>query len=83
MKGVAVAGSPRNLRLRGVALGAFRIYWRAVSPGLLPACRFLPTCSHYSYEAIARHGLAKGGMLTAWRLLRCNPFNDGGYDPVP
>jgi len=69
--------------VKGPALLAIRLYQRALSPYLLPACRFQPTCSHYSYEAIRRHGLVKGVILTAWRLLRCNPFNDGGYDPVP
>jgi putative membrane protein insertion efficiency factor len=47
------------------------------------ACRFHPSCSEYGYEAIDQHGLVKGTLLTAWRLLRCNPFNRGGYDPVP
>ncbi|MBN1266602.1 MAG: membrane protein insertion efficiency factor YidD [Anaerolineales bacterium] len=46
-------------------------------------CRFYPTCSHYSYEAIAKHGLLKGGLMSIWRVLRCNPFCRGGYDPVP
>ena len=52
---------------------------------LLPpdTCRFYPTCSRYGFTAIARYGLFKGGWMAAWRVLRCNPFNAGGYDPVP
>lgn len=51
----------------------------------LPAntCRFYPTCSHYGYQAIYKYGLFKGGWLAVWRVLRCNPFNRGGIDPVP
>jgi len=47
------------------------------------SCRFYPTCSHYGYQAIYRHGIFKGGGLAAWRILRCQPFSRGGYDPVP
>jgi uncharacterized protein len=46
-------------------------------------CRFYPTCSHYGYQAIYKYGLLKGGWLATWRILRCNPFNPGGLDPVP
>jgi hypothetical protein len=46
-------------------------------------CRFYPTCSHYGYQAVAKYGLLKGGAMAAWRVLRCQPFNPGGYDPVP
>ena len=48
-----------------------------------PSCRYIPTCSEYAVEAIERYGALKGGRLAAWRLLRCNPFSKGGYDPVP
>jgi putative membrane protein insertion efficiency factor len=61
-----------------------RLYQKIVSPSLPPdTCRFYPTCSHYSYQAIYKHGAFKGTFLTVWRVLRCNPFNPGGYDPVP
>jgi putative membrane protein insertion efficiency factor len=60
-----------------------RQYQRHISPSLPPGCRFQPTCSNYGYEAIDRHGALKGIALTFWRLLRCNPLNNGGYDPVP
>ena len=48
-----------------------------------PSCRYIPTCSEYAVEAIERYGALKGGRLAAWRVLRCNPFSKGGYDPVP
>lgn len=63
-------------------LAALRCYQRWISPLLPPSCRFYPTCSQYAYEAIERYGLLKGGALAAWRLLRCNPFCKGGFDPV-
>ncbi len=69
--------------MKAVALKAIRLYQQGISPALPPGCRFQPTCSHYGYEAIERHGLAKGSLLTFWRLARCNPFNRGGLDPVP
>ena len=52
---------------------------------LLPqdTCRFYPSCSHYGYQAIYKHGVIKGSLMAIWRVLRCNPFNSGGYDPVP
>jgi uncharacterized protein len=46
-------------------------------------CRFYPSCSHYGYQAVYKFGLIKGSLMAAWRVLRCNPFNPGGYDPVP
>ena len=46
-------------------------------------CPYVPSCSAYGYEAISKYGAVKGGLLTVWRILRCNPFSKGGYDPVP
>ena len=60
-----------------------RCYKRFISPMLPHACRFVPTCSEYAMEAIARHGIIRGGLLAAGRLLRCHPFARSGYDPVP
>lgn len=48
-----------------------------------PTCRFTPTCSNYAIEALDKYGFFKGGILVVWRIIRCNPFSKGGYDPVP
>jgi hypothetical protein len=60
-----------------------RFYKRFISPLLPPACRFHPTCSVYAMEALQKHGALRGLRLTLWRLLRCQPFHPGGFDPVP
>lgn len=65
-----------------VLLVLIRVYQMLVSPLLPPSCRFVPTCSHYGYEAIARYGALRGGWMTARRLARCNPLYPGGFDPV-
>ena len=59
-----------------------KAYKLALSPLLPPSCRFTPTCSEYAMDAIARYGAARGTLLAARRLLKCHPFNPGGYDPV-
>jgi putative membrane protein insertion efficiency factor len=69
--------------MKRIALGLIRFYQLAISPFTPPSCRYIPTCSQYGYEAITKHGLIKGGLLTAKRLLRCHPFSKGGIDPVP
>lgn len=68
---------------RWVLLLFIRAYQAVVSPAL-PAdtCRFYPSCSHYGYQAVYKHGAIKGSLKAIWRVLRCNPFNPGGYDPV-
>jgi len=58
-------------------------YRRYVSPALPARCRFYPSCSAYTLEALAKHGAVRGTGLAVWRLLRCHPFHPGGYDPVP
>nr|WP_207751313.1 membrane protein insertion efficiency factor YidD [Anaeromonas frigoriresistens] len=58
------------------------LYQRYISPLKGRTCRFYPTCSEYSVQALDRYGLIKGGMKSIWRILRCNPFNAGGYDPI-
>ena len=65
------------------ALGAIRFYQNFVSPSLPPSCRFTPTCSAYTYGAIERFGVARGALLGAHRLCRCQPLSRGGFDPVP
>jgi putative membrane protein insertion efficiency factor len=62
---------------------AIRSYQLLVAPLLPPACRYLPSCSQYAEEAIARHGAWRGGILAARRLCRCHPWGGSGYDPVP
>ncbi len=69
--------------LRAALLWAIRFYRENISPHTAPSCRFIPTCSQYGLEAIERFGAIKGGALTIWRVLRCNPWGKGGYDPVP
>lgn len=58
-------------------------YRKAVSPYVQPRCIYVPTCSKYAMEALDRYGALRGGLLVVWRILRCNPFARGGYDPVP
>ena len=74
---------PRVRLMAALALQAIGLYQRFISPLLPPACRFWPTCSRYAAQAIASHGLGRGGLLAVRRLFRCHPFNPGGYDPVP
>ncbi len=69
---------------RWILLALIRLYQLLISP-ILPAdtCRFYPTCSHYGYRAIYKYGVLKGGWMAVKRVVRCNPFNPGGFDPVP
>jgi putative membrane protein insertion efficiency factor len=60
-----------------------KIYQLIISPILPPSCRFTPTCSHYSMEALKKHGLVKGIWLSLKRIIRCHPWGGSGYDPVP
>lgn len=69
--------------MRRLALLPIRFYRYVISPMMGPHCRFYPSCSCYAQEAIETHGLWRGGWLSLYRLLRCNPWNHGGYDPVP
>jgi putative membrane protein insertion efficiency factor len=69
--------------MRKVLLFLIRLYQRTLSQITPPTCRFYPSCSEYGYQAIARYGVFKGGWMTVKRVARCNPFNPGGYDPVP
>jgi len=65
-------------------LWCIRFYQRNISPRRgMPCCRYIPTCSRYAITAIQRYGWWKGGWMALWRVLRCNPFSKGGYDPVP
>ncbi len=68
--------------LRMVVLGPILVYQRLISPALPRRCRYEPTCSRYAVQAIGRYGILRGLVLAGWRLLRCNPWSLGGYDPV-
>ncbi len=69
--------------LKAGVTGLIRLYRRYISPLKRPSCRFYPTCSEYAEQAVVKHGVVKGLLLAGWRVLRCNPLNPGGYDPVP
>ena len=75
-----------NGRIKSAAtalvLQVLRGYKWLISPLFPPACRYVPTCSEYAMEAVECYGVIRGGLLAGWRLLRCHPFVDGGYDPV-
>ena len=68
--------------LTRLVLAPIRVYQRLISPALPRRCRYHPSCSHYAVQAISGYGILRGGVLVGWRLLRCNPFSHGGYDPV-
>ncbi len=80
VKAAATDGmGPATVALRGVV---FAYQW-TLRPVIGANCRFEPSCSHYALDALARHGAARGGLLAVRRMLRCNPWNPGGFDPVP
>jgi len=68
--------------LRRVATAPILVYQRLISPGLPRRCKYEPTCSRYAAQAIRDYGILRGLVLASWRLLRCNPWSHGGYDPV-
>ncbi|NTU53627.1 MAG: membrane protein insertion efficiency factor YidD [Chlorobiaceae bacterium] len=78
-KGVGVIGRIVN----SVPILLIRCYQVLLSPLLGPSCKYHPTCSHYALEAFRQHNFFYASWLTVWRVLRCNPFSKGGYDPVP
>ena len=67
---------------KGVGVALVKGYRQFISPMLPPSCRFTPSCSLYTLQAIEKYGLLRGGLMGAWRVLRCHPFSEGGYDPV-
>lgn len=69
--------------MRSIVLAFIRFYKRYISPGLGSNCRFYPSCSQYTYTAIEKYGVLRGGWMGFRRILRCNPWNKGGFDPVP
>lgn len=69
--------------MKYAAILLIKFYRKFISPLKKPCCRFTPTCSQYAIEAFEKRGFFVGFLLTVWRILRCNPFGKGGYDPVP
>ena len=69
--------------MKNICIFIIKIYRKYISPLKKPCCRFTPTCSSYALEAFEKRGFFVGLLLTIWRVLRCNPFCKGGYDPVP
>ena len=69
--------------LKWLLIGLIRGYQLTLSPMLMPSCRFHPSCSAYALASVRTHGAVKGALLGGWRVLRCNPWNAGGLDPVP
>ena len=69
--------------MKRLALGLIRLYQKTISQGRKHSCRFVPSCSEYTFEAIEKHGLFRGVWLGSKRLVRCHPFQSGGFDPVP
>ncbi len=69
--------------MKELALEMIKLYQETLSRVMPPNCRFTPTCSHYTYEAISRFGVIRGSWMGMKRLARCHPLNKGGYDPVP
>ncbi len=72
-----------NYFIKAIVLGLIIFYKRFISPILPNVCKYQPTCSQYALESIERFGILKGCWMAVWRILRCNPFSKGGYDPVP
>ncbi|MDP4174259.1 MAG: membrane protein insertion efficiency factor YidD [Bacteroidota bacterium] len=68
--------------MRHLFIFLIRLYQKLISPLFPPSCRFYPSCSEYSLQAFKKYGVVKGGLKSIWRILRCNPFNKGGYDPL-
>ncbi|NMM62034.1 membrane protein insertion efficiency factor YidD [Clostridium sp. P21] len=68
--------------MKGFLIFFIKLYKKYISPLKGPCCRFYPTCSQYALDALEKHGVLKGGFMAIKRILRCNPFNKGGYDPV-
>lgn len=69
--------------IKNVLIKLIKLYQKYLSPMKTTKCPYYPSCSAYGLEAIKKHGAIKGSLLAAWRIIRCNPFSKGGYDPVP
>ena len=71
------------MQMKKILVWMIKFYQNCISPMSGSHCKFYPTCSQYGIEAIEKYGALKGGLMAIWRILRCNPFSKGGYDPVP
>lgn len=71
------------LIMKKIIIFSIKFYQKYISPMKRTKCPYIPSCSQYGLEAVQKYGAFKGGILTVWRILRCNPFSKGGYDPVP
>ncbi|MCR4989557.1 MAG: membrane protein insertion efficiency factor YidD [Lachnospiraceae bacterium] len=69
--------------MKNILIILIKVYRKYLSPLKHTKCPYIPTCSEYGLEAISKYGAFKGGFLALWRIIRCNPFSKGGYDPVP
>jgi hypothetical protein len=69
--------------LKKIIIASIKFYRKYLSPMKTTRCPYYPTCSAYGLEAVQKYGAFKGSLLAGWRILRCNPFSKGGYDPVP
>ena len=69
--------------MKKILIFIIKFYRKYLSPLMSTRCPYTPTCSQYGLEAVEKYGAIKGGALAAWRIIRCNPFSKGGYDPVP
>lgn len=68
--------------MKKILISLIKFYRKNISPMTLPKCKYVPTCSQYAIDAIEKYGAIRGGLMALWRILRCNPFSKGGYDPV-
>ena len=69
--------------MKKIVIASIKGYRKYISPMKSTKCPYFPTCSEYGLQAVEKYGVIKGGLLAFWRILRCNPFSKGGYDPVP
>ena len=73
-----------KIMIKNILIKMIRFYQRNLSPlKVYTHCKYIPTCSEYTVQALKKYGVLKGSLMAAWRILRCNPFAKGGYDPVP
>ncbi len=72
-----------EFNMKNIIITFIKFYQKYISPMKHTKCPYIPSCSEYGLQAVSKYGAVKGGLLAAWRILRCNPFSKGGYDPVP